>query len=165
MARAIRNARARAMQGQRAGFVTRLLGVAVDVGVVFVLYLGALFGYSVLRFLVTSKPLALPSPPTWVRIVVIAGVAFFYLVSAWTSTGRTIGAQVLGLAVVTDRAAPLSSRRAAARAALCITVGGPCLCWALVSRKNAAIYDLVCHTAVVYDWRGRALITADAADH
>ena len=40
----IRNARARAMQGQRAGFVTRCLACAVDVGIVFVLYTAVLFG-------------------------------------------------------------------------------------------------------------------------
>ena len=27
--------------------------------------------------------------------------------------------------------------------------------WILVSRKNAGLHDLVCRTAVVYDWRPR----------
>ena len=165
MPRAIRNARAREMQGKRAGFVTRLLAIAVDVGIVFVLYLTVLFGYAVLRFLVSSQPLKLPNPETWVRIAVICAVAFFYLVSAWSSTGRTIGAQVFGLAVVTDHGAPLSYGRAAARALICIAIGEWSLLWSLVSRKNAAIHDLICHTAVVYDWRGRALVDAHAADH
>ena len=64
MPRAIRNTRAREMQGKRAGFVTRLLAIAVDVGIVFVLYLTVLFGYAVLRFLVSSQPLKLPNPET-----------------------------------------------------------------------------------------------------
>lgn len=164
MARAIRNPRARAMQGRRAGIVTRLLGVAIDVGVVFVLYTGVLWAYAVIHYLLTSQPLELPTPDTWVRILVAGGVAFFYLVSAWASTGRTVGAQLLGLAVVTDRGGPLSTGRAAARALVCILIGGPSLVWVLVSRKNAAIHDLLCRTAVVYDWRGRALSDADAAD-
>src|SRR5689334_9933525 len=153
MPRAIRNARARALQGRRAGIVTRLLAVAVDVGVVFVLYTASLYAYAVIHYLLTSKPLELPTPDTWVRILVVGGVAFFYLVSAWASTGRTIGAQVLGLAVVTERGGPLSTRRAGARALVCILIGGPSLVWILVSRKNAAIHDLICRTAVVYDWR------------
>jgi len=164
MSRAIRNARAREMQGQRAGFVTRCLACAVDVGVVFVLYTAVLFGYAVIRFLVTSKPLQLPSPDTWIRIVLVAGVAIAYLVTSWTSTGRTIGAQVFGLCVVTERGELISTGRAIGRALLCVTIGGPSLVWVLVSRKNAAIHDLLCHTAVVYDWRGRVLIAADAAD-
>ena len=72
MSRAIRNARAREMQGQRAGFVTRCLACAVDVGIVFVLYTAVLFGFALIRFLVTSKPLQLPSPDTWIRIVLVA---------------------------------------------------------------------------------------------
>jgi uncharacterized RDD family membrane protein YckC len=164
MSRAIRNARAREMQGQRAGFVTRLLGVALDVAVAFVLYTAVLFGFALIRFLVTSKPLQLPSPDTWIRIVLIVGVAVAYLVTSWASTGRTVGAQVLGLCVVTERGELISTGRAIVRALLCVTIGGPGLVWVLVSRKNAAIYDLLCHTAVVYDWRGRVLIAADTAD-
>jgi uncharacterized RDD family membrane protein YckC len=164
MPRAIRNARARALQGQRAGFVTRVLAVAIDVGIVFLLYTATLYAYAVIDFILTSKPLALPTPDTWVRIVVAGGVAYAYLVSAWASTGRTAGAQVLGLAVVTDRGGPLSPRRASGRAILCILIAIPSLLWILVSRKNAALHDLACRTAVVYDWRGRALHMADAAE-
>jgi uncharacterized RDD family membrane protein YckC len=164
MARAIRNPRARSMQGRRAGIITRLLACAIDVGVAFVLYTALLYGYAVIRYLLTSKPLELPTPDTWVRIVVAGGVAFAYLVTAWASTGRTVGDQVLGLAVVTDHGGPLSPRRAAGRALVCMVIGGPSMVWVLVSRKNAAIHDLMCRTAVVYDWRGRALSIADAAD-
>ncbi|HZP30040.1 MAG TPA: RDD family protein [Acidimicrobiia bacterium] len=164
MPRAIRNARARAMQGRRAGIVTRLLADALDVAVAFVLYTGALYAYAVLHYLLTSKPLELPTPDTWVRILVAGGVALGYLASSWASTGRTIGAQVFGVCVVTEGGRPLSTGRAVARALLCMLIGGPSLVWVLVSRKNAAIHDLLCRTAVVYDWRGRALAVADAAD-
>ena len=153
MSRMIRNARAREMQGRRAGFVTRLLAIALDVAVAFGLYIAVLSGYAVIRYLVTSKPLELPTPDTWIRVVVVLGVALAYLVSSWTSTGRTVGAQVFGICVVTDQGGPLSTRRALVRATLCVTIGGPCVVWVLVSRKNAAIYDLMCHTAVVYDWQ------------
>jgi len=164
MSRMIRNARAREMQGQRAGFVTRLLAVAIDVGIAFVLYTVALWAYAVIRYLLTSKPLELPSPDSWVRVLVLAGVALAYLVSSWASTGRTVGDQFLGVGVVTERGALLSTGRAIVRATLCILIGGPSLCWILVSKKNAAIHDLVCHTTVIYDWRGHVLIAAEAAD-
>ena len=29
------------------------------------------------------------------------------------------------------------------------------MCWILVSRKNAGLHDLVCRTAVIYDWRAQ----------
>jgi uncharacterized RDD family membrane protein YckC len=164
MPRAIRNARARAMQGQRAGFVTRVLAVAIDVGIVFLLYTATLYAYAVIHYLLTSKPLTLPTPDTWVRNLVAAGVAFAYLVSAWASTGRTLGAQVLGLAVVTDRGGPLSPLRAASRAIVCLLIAIPSLLWILVSKKNAALHDLICGTAVVYDWRGHALHMAETAE-
>jgi uncharacterized RDD family membrane protein YckC len=164
MSRSIRNTRAREMQGRRAGIVTRLLADALDVAVAFGLYTGALYGYAVIRYLVTSKPLELPTPDTWVRLVVAAGVALAYLVTSWASTGRTVGAQVFGTCVVTDRGGALTTGRAFVRAVLSMTIGGPSLAWVLVSRKNAAIHDLLTRTAVVYDWRGRVLIAADVAE-
>jgi uncharacterized RDD family membrane protein YckC len=164
MSRAIRNARARAMQGRRAGIVTRLLAGAVDLGVTFLLYTAVLWAYAIVAYLVTSKPLALPTPDNWVRILVVGGVAFAYLVTSWASTGRTVGAQVFGICVVTEQGQLVSTRRAMARAVLTMTIGGPSVVWVLVSRKNAAIYDLICRTAVVYDWRGHVLAVIDAAE-
>ena len=92
------------------------------------------------------------------------GVAFAYLVTSWVSTGRTVGSQVFGICVLTEQGALPKPGRAMARALLCLTIGWISIVWVLVSRKNAAIHDLVCRTAVVYDWRGHVLAVADAAD-
>ncbi|RDJ93471.1 hypothetical protein B4Q13_21695 [Lacticaseibacillus rhamnosus] len=70
------------------------------------------------------------------RIVLVAGVAIAYLVTSWASTGRTIGAQVFGLCVVTERGELISTGRAIGRASLCGTVGGPSLVWGLVGHPN-----------------------------
>jgi uncharacterized RDD family membrane protein YckC len=164
MSRAIRNARARAMQGQRAGIVTRLLAIGIDLAIVFLLYTGVLWAYAIIGYLVSSKPLALPTPDNWVRIVLAGGVAFVYLVTSWVSTGRTVGSQVFGICVLTEQGMLPKPGRAMARALICLTIGWISMAWVLVSRKNAAIHDLVCRTAVVYDWRGHALAVADAAD-
>jgi uncharacterized RDD family membrane protein YckC len=47
----------------------------------------------------------------------------------------------------------LSSRRAFWRAVLGVLTLGLGVLWVLVSKKNKSLYDIVCGSAVVYDWR------------
>jgi uncharacterized RDD family membrane protein YckC len=59
---------------------------------------------------------------------------------------------LLGLRVVRTNGDPLSLVRSLARALICATIGWPLLMWSIISKRNAALYDLWLHTAVVYEW-------------
>ncbi|MBV8302717.1 MAG: RDD family protein, partial [Acidimicrobiia bacterium] len=112
-------------------------------------------GFAFARSVLTSHPFALPHPPVWFTSTFQFLLLTGYLAWGWGSTGRTPGKALLGLRVVTDTGTRLRMARALARAALCALVGPLLLAWALVSRRNAGIHDLVLGTAVIYDWRPR----------
>ena len=166
MTRAIRDERAQQLQMSRAGFASRAFAGGLDIASIVVLYAAALFAYGLVRYLVTSAPLELPTPQAWVRIVVAAVVAVAYLSWSWAGTGRTLGEQLLGLRVVSNRGEHLPPRRAFAWAIVSLLIGIPGLLLVLFSRRNNALQDVICHTAVIYDWRPNALavVAADGRD-
>jgi uncharacterized RDD family membrane protein YckC len=150
--RVIRSPLAQRLQGTRAGIVSRLAACAIDAGIVLLLFVSVLFAIGVVRFLLTSHSLQLADPGAVGSSAIQLAVAVSYLFSAWAGTGRTVGAQVLGLRVVTDRGARIPAPRAFVRAVVCVVIGGPLLLWAAVSKRNAAVYDNFLRTAVIYDW-------------
>jgi uncharacterized RDD family membrane protein YckC len=155
---ASRRARAQAASGRRAGLVTRLLVTAVDFVVVTALLFGILFSISVAQYLMGGDVINLPNTGPISSSLAFLVVEFVYLAVAWRLTGRTFGKQVFGLRAIQADGAPLSRRRSIARAAWCTVIGIPSLLWAGVSSRNAAVHDIVLHTAVVYDWSERAAV-------
>ena len=151
--RTIRQSQAEALQGGRAGFISRVTADAVDFLVVEVIYFSILIGIAVVKFLITRKDFSLGAPDLWVTILVQWWIIVLYLGTNWSSTGRTIGKSVLGLRVERPDGSPLTLRRAFLRAAFCATLWASLL-WIFVSRRNAALHDVVLSTQVVYDWRG-----------
>jgi uncharacterized RDD family membrane protein YckC len=77
------------------------------------------------------------------------------LTLAWSGSGRTIGNNVVGLRVVREDGSTPTWRRSAVRAVVVVAFHVVAMGWILVSRKNAGLHDLLCRTAVVYDWRAR----------
>lgn len=174
MSRAIRNERARQLQGQRAGVVSRALAFAADIGIAFLVYLAIVAAANVLWDVLFSEKIAVPTPPGWFSALMIFWVLVIYLALGWGATGRTIGKQLLGLRVVRADAAPLTPRQAFVRALFCAAFY-PGLALALLDRRNRSLQDVVCRSVVVYDWipeaarprvfpRGYAKSTASAAD-
>jgi uncharacterized RDD family membrane protein YckC len=149
--RDIRYAEARALQGHRAGFASRIVADAVDLGVIWLLGLSALLGGGVVKYLLTGPPFSLPVLPNWLDVSTGAAIAVAYLGLSWGGTGRSVGKQVAGLRVVHRAGRRLSLWRSFARAALYVLfpIG---LLWILASRRNASIQDLVVGSVVVYDW-------------
>lgn len=154
MTRPVRNPHARALQGHRAGFVSRLVADAVDLGVVWAVGLSALLFAGVVRYLLAGPPFRTPVLPSWLGATAGLVIAVGYLASGWSSTGRTLGKQVAGLRVLDHAGRRLSLRRALLRAALCVVFPAGLL-WVLVSRRNASVQDLLTGTAVIYDWSYR----------
>ena len=149
-------------QRTRAGIVSRLGADGVDLVVVEVIFALIFLGYAFARFLLTNKPFELPHPPVGVTSTLQLLLLTTYLAWGWASTGRTPGKALLGLRVVTNEGEPLRIPRSIARAALCAVVGPILLAWALVSRRNAGIHDLLLSTAVVYDWVPRTATRSPA---
>ncbi len=145
-------ARAKPLQGRRAGMVTRALADTVDVAVV-AGFLGV--GYltvSAARFLWRSWAFTFPTP-SFLLMLVLGGItAVLYLTATWGTTGRSYGKHLMGLRVV----GPFGRLRlggAFVRATLCVVfpIG---IAWVVVSRENRSLQDTVLRTSVVYDWVG-----------
>jgi uncharacterized RDD family membrane protein YckC len=87
-----------------------------------------------------------------VSVVVLLAVGVLYLTVAWAMTGRTYGARLLGLRVLSTRHALLGWTRSLFRALACVVlpVG---LLWSGVSTKRLSVQDLVFRSVVVYDSR------------
>jgi uncharacterized RDD family membrane protein YckC len=149
--RDIRYAEARALQGHRAGFASRVVADLVDLGVVWLIGLSALLAAGVVRYLLTGPPLSLPVLPNWLDVSAGAAIAVAYLTFSWSATGRSVGKQIAGLRVVDRGGQRLTLRRSFARAVLYVLFPAGLL-WVLASRRNASLQDLVVGTAVLYDW-------------
>jgi uncharacterized RDD family membrane protein YckC len=151
MTRVIRYAEARALQGHRAGFASRVVADAVDLGVAWLLGLSALLIAGVAAYLLSGPPFSLPVLPNWLDATAGGAIAVVYLGLTWGSTGRSVGKQLAGLRVVDRGGGRLSLTRSFARALLYVLFPAGLL-WVLASRRNSSIQDLLVGTVVVYDW-------------
>jgi uncharacterized membrane protein/uncharacterized RDD family membrane protein YckC len=112
----MRHAATTALQGHRAGFVSRLVADAVDLGVVWAIGLAALRFAGIVRYLLAGPPFRPPMLPGWLVSAAGGAIAVGYLTAGWSSTGRTVGKQLAGLRVVDRRGRRLTVRRALLRA-------------------------------------------------
>jgi uncharacterized RDD family membrane protein YckC len=149
----IQNRRARAVQGQRAGFVSQAAAGVLDAIVILALYFGLLVLFGVLRFVFSGDSFSMPQPGPVLNSDLILVVGVFLLTSAWAGSGRAPGMAVIGLRVVTAGGEPLSTARAFWRAVFVMLTLGIGLVTVLFSRRNRSLYDMACGTAAVYDWR------------
>ncbi len=74
-----------------------------------------------------------------------------YLAYGWGLNGRTVGMVMMGLRAVGRDGSDLSPWRGFWRAVLYLLFL-PGILWALVSKRNASVQDLLLRTAVIYDW-------------
>jgi uncharacterized RDD family membrane protein YckC len=133
-----------------AGVVTRLLAAAVDTVAVVVVAALLDLGAAGARFLWSPVNFRWPQPTTFVVVVVLLVVAVVYLAAGWALAGRTYGAKLMGLRVLSSRYELLGWIRSVLRALVCVLwpVG---LLWCGVSRTRRSVADLVVRTVVVYD--------------
>jgi len=154
--------RARALQGTRAGFVSRVAAASVDVLVVF---LGLLAGegvFAAARFVIGDEPFEYPDLGSTANSSLLVLLLVVVLAIAWSGSGRTLGNQLVGLRVIREDGSRLSWLRSAVRALIVVAFHVVAMGWILVSRKNAGLHDLVCRTTVVYDWHPREAPPATA---
>jgi RDD family len=143
---------ARAVQGRRAGIVSRAIADIVDCAVVGGVLAAGYVGVVVARFLWRSWAFTLPTPSFLLMLALGAVTAVIYLTATWATTGRSYGKHVMGLRV-TGPFGRLRLGGAFLRAVLCVVlpIG---IVWVAVSRHNRSLQDVVLRTSVVYDWLG-----------
>ncbi|MFZ4583887.1 MAG: RDD family protein [Acidimicrobiia bacterium] len=151
-ATAVRSPYARERQGLRAGFPSRLTADLIDLGIVGLIYVLGLLIVGVVKFLFNGGSFGLANPGPTTTVLAEYLIASIYLLTAYLSTGRTVGKQLMGLRVVTTRGGSLRAPAALLRTAIVISFGWVSLAWAIISRRNAAVHDILARTAVVYDW-------------
>ena len=141
---------ARSMQGERAGFFTRVIAAVIDVVIVGAIVLG--IWVAAWLFLLVFNPFAgsgLPRPGYFL----VGGtlVLWAYWTWAWATSGRSPGQSLMGIRVLGRDDRPPSWGLAAVRSAFCVVfqVG---LLWTLVSRRNRSVQDVVLRTSVIHDW-------------
>lgn len=145
---------ARHFQGDRAGFVSRVVANLVDVTVA-AFAVGALYlGMVGLVFVLNPTDPRLPSTPFAMLLLVGLGVLWLIFTVAWATGGRTFGAKLMGLRVVNFRGQRLRWAGSALRAAFCLAFM-PGLFWVIVSGENRSLQDTLLRTQVVYDWTHR----------
>jgi uncharacterized RDD family membrane protein YckC len=145
--------RADALQGTRAGFVSRVVAAVIDVLLVFLLLIGGEAVIGAVRAVFGEEKFAMPSVGAFESSGLLLLLLVIVLTFAWSGSGRTLGNAVVGLRVLREDGRVLSWRRALVRAVVVVIFPLVSMLWILVSRKNAGIHDIVCRTAVVYDWR------------
>jgi uncharacterized RDD family membrane protein YckC len=149
----IRSERSRAAQGQRAGFVSQALGTFVDGLVIVGLDFAVLAVVGFLRFLVSNDDFRMPQPGPVGNPVLFVVLGVLLLWSSWSGSGRAPGEALVGLRVVDDAGARLSSRRAFWRAVLAVFTLGLGIVVVAFSKRNRSLYDMVSGSSVVYAWR------------
>ena len=131
--------------------MSRSLAAILDLLITVVAVLLVYLGTGAISFVLRPRAFRWPDPGAltlggawWVLLVA-------YLTFSWTVSGRTIGAQVMGLRVMDPSGKRLGSPRAFLRAVLCAAfpLG---LLWCAIDRRGRAIHDLLVRSRVTYDW-------------
>lgn len=145
---------ARGFQGNRAGFVTRAIVAGIDFAIVGAVLLTLYLGYAVVLFVFNPSNPQLPDVPGAAVLITGGVTAHLLFTVAWSTTGRTPGARLMGIRVVNFEGKVMRIPGAALRALFCLGFM-PGLFWVIISNKNRSLQDTVLRTSVIYDWTKR----------
>ena len=141
---------ARVFQGDRAGFPTRLVACIIDLALVATVMFGVWLAISILQLIFT--PGVEIDPPSIGTLVACGyGLALLYWMASWATSGRSLGAWVMGVRVVNRKGNRVSWPMSFVRAAFCVTFPFGLL-WAIFSKRNRSLQDIALRTIVIYDW-------------
>jgi uncharacterized RDD family membrane protein YckC len=145
-------------QGQYAGAISRLAAFAIDIGVLWGVYVGGTAALSFAVQLLTGHSYDVSKHPV-VAVSVLGAWSFFYFAYQWAVAGRTLGMGILGIRVVLADGRPNTPRAALIRtASLPLSIAAFFLGFLgiLTNRERRAWHDRFAGTAVVYAWDARA---------
>jgi uncharacterized RDD family membrane protein YckC len=127
--------------------------MALDILSAVIFYFVVLLVYGAVRFVVTDSSFEMPQPGRGVNGILLVAFGWFVLAGAWSSSGRAPGMALVGLRVVNTDGDLLRRGQSRVRAVLVVLTLGLGVVTVLFSRRNKSLYDMVCGSAVVYDWR------------
>lgn len=141
---------ARDAQGQRAGLVTRAVAALIDLAFVIATSAGLwLASWVAVLTLWPSDRM----PHLHIGPFIAVGFLMLWVLWAvsWATSGRSPGAAIMGVRVVSGRGERMRVGAATARAITCqlFPIG---LLWVLASRENRSLQDVFFRTNVVYYW-------------
>jgi uncharacterized RDD family membrane protein YckC len=148
----------------RAGVVTRLLVAVADTAAVALMTAALYAGTAAVRFTWSPVSFRWPQPTPPISVLATALIATVYLAVGWATTGRTYGAGLLGVRVLSSRCELLGWTRSALRALACVLlpVG---LLWVALSPTRRSVQDLLLGSVVVYDWHRDGGARATSHEH
>ena len=145
-------------QGHYAGSVSRLVAFAVDIALIWGLFVVGTGGVSLAIQLVTGHGITL-SHHRVIWLIFVVGWGFIYFAYQWALSGKTIGMAIFGLQVVAAEGNPAGGRQAVFRTMalpLSFLLLGLGLVGILVQKERRALHDMIAGTAVIYSWDARA---------
>jgi uncharacterized RDD family membrane protein YckC len=144
-------AKARSIQGLPAGFTSRFISVLIDMSLIAIFLLGA-YGVWLGLTYVLSPFYDIPQLIGVPLLLVGYFLMWLYWTWSWATSGKSLGNVLMGLRVETTSGECPSIGRAASRALFSVVfpVG---LAWAIISRNNKSVQDIVLRTRVIYDWK------------
>ncbi len=141
-------------QGRYAGAVTRLLAYLADIGIISVLFGGALALVTAAIDVATPWNLDVSKENTAVLILYFFWAAL-YFGNSWVLRAKSPGMTLLGLRIVRADGGELDKRHALVRL-IAFPLGfltlGLGFLGIIFGRTHQAIYDRIADTAVVYGW-------------
>lgn len=141
-------------QGLRAGVISRMGAMVIDIVYVAALLGVGYVGVAGFRFLRNPARFTFPQATLPQAAVVGCALAVIVLTISWNGTGRSIGMGLMGLRLLGPGGGNIHAARAFLRAVTCVVfpLG---LFWSAISKRNASAHDLLFGTTVVYDWHMR----------
>jgi uncharacterized RDD family membrane protein YckC len=142
---------ARPYQGLEAGLVTRAIAGALDVIVAVVATVALYLGISGAMLVIRPRSFHFPDLPFLLGLSGVLTILVLYLATAWTLSGRSYGAHVMGIRILGRRGRHVRAPVALVRAVLYVVfpIG---LLWCLVNPRQRSLQDVLLGTSVVYDW-------------
>ncbi len=159
------------LEGQYAGFVTRMGAFIIDILIINVSVLAStavvslIFGFfnSVFELMPRTGGNGFDAAGAWVAgfaaVLSLLVMAWLYPVVFWMINGQTIGKKVMGLRVVRMDGKPMTFWRGLARvfgywvSAVPLFLG---FIWVIFSNKRRGWHDMLANTCVIYSWDAAA---------
>ncbi|MDP2013430.1 MAG: RDD family protein [Actinomycetota bacterium] len=142
---------AKDFQGLRAGIVSRVLANIADVIIIVITTFTLYMCFASVKFMFDPRNFTWPALHMGWFVIVCGILLFVYFTFSWATSGRTVGNRLMGLRVVNHRGLIVRWSGAVVRAAFCVAFPFG-LFWAIISRQNRSVQDVVLRTSVIYDW-------------
>ncbi len=135
-----------------AGFVSRALAAIIDAVVVIAVCAGIYLGSVFVRLIVAPARFSWPTLHFFFSATGFVVVSVVYLTFWWSTSGRTVGAAVLGIRVLSTRGHQVNWLVAFLRAIFCTIVPIGLFLVIFDPLKRRSLQDVVLRTGVTYEF-------------